>query len=150
MNAEPSLTIQDRLSLLSRVGMFRELSADELRLLVETAEVRRVGRGSVLFSEGDPGNEAFVVASGELHGTIGGAVRAVLQEGDLFGEYALFTGHRRTLEVSAASNCVLLVLSHDRLEALLELKPVIAISLLRQTVLRLVALERQTHQQSPP
>ena len=139
------LTLQRRLGLVRSVPAFSRLSHDEQLLLVETMGIRRLKAGEVLFRRGDSGHEAFLVADGELSATLGEAGRSIerarLGPGRFFGELSMFAGQRRTLTVTALRPSVLLALPHQRLEALLMLRTEIAVSLLKELVGKLVALE---------
>ena len=72
-------------------------------------------KGTVLFSEGQPGKEMFVLQSGKV--AISKKVRdvekvlATLGPGEFFGEMALLKGTRRTADVTAIDYCQFLVIS---------------------------------------
>lgn len=142
MNTPIQLTPADRQDLVRRTRLFGHLTDADLALLAESAGIQRLAAGERLFEAGDPGDTAFIVAAGELRGTLpNGTERIRFTAGDFFGEYALFTLNRRTLTVTAQGDVVLLALPHERLEQLLHRRPGIAYEMLRQAVHKIVDLE---------
>jgi CRP/FNR family cyclic AMP-dependent transcriptional regulator len=97
----------DALALLARSPLFAGVSTDQLEPLARSLRPRRYPRGGRLFSEGDPGTHLLVIVSGQVKISRiapGGEelVYAVLGEGDVFGELALFDDEgRRTTDAEA-------------------------------------------------
>lgn len=100
--------------------LFRRVSAGLRR--------RRAAAGSVLVTEGEPGNSVFVIASGSVRILVlGGHGRALeirrLDADDFFGEVAALSGRPRTATVVTVTDCELLEIEHWALERLLEARP---------------------------
>lgn len=76
-----------------------------------------VSKGTVLFRQGDPGNDMFVIAEGRVLVTLGAGADsteiAVLGRGEFFGELSLLMGAARTATAEAIEDCRLLVISRD-------------------------------------
>lgn len=138
------LSMDDRIDLLRRTGLFAGVPMEDLGLVAETASICLLDAGDILFELGDVGDAAYVVASGLLLGHASGGVERVrFQAGDLFGEYALFAGNKRTLTVTSLEKSMLLKLSHERMEHLMRLRPEIVREILQRVIGRLLDLEQQ-------
>jgi CRP-like cAMP-binding protein len=109
----------DALALLARSPLFAGASTDQLEPLVRSLRSRRYPRGGRLFSEGDPGTHLLVIVKGQVKISRiapGGEelVYAVLGEGDVFGELALFDDEgRRTTDAEATEPTECLVLERS-------------------------------------
>ncbi len=92
---------------LRTVPMFRFLTNESMKSLVEHSTVFGAPPGSILIEEGEAGESLFVVVYGNLRVShdVGGKHLnlALLQPGDYFGEWSLLTGSPRTATVSALS-----------------------------------------------
>jgi len=103
--------------------LFSALDAPSLKATVSAFEVRFVPTGEPLVEEGSVGNEAFVLARGELdvskrssHPTGAPLALARLGNGALFGEMALLSSAPRTATVTACRPSVVLVGSKSALD----------------------------------
>ena len=87
-------------------------------------KIRKYQAGDVLFLAGALADEAFLIKQGELlvYDTIGGAERifATRRTGDIVGEIALIDGQRRSAAVRAVTDCELIVLTREILQAELD------------------------------
>ena len=96
---------------------------------------------TVVFTEGDPGNEMYLICSGEVKLTRktskGKVVLAILGFGEFFGEMSVITNKPRTITAETVSDCRLNVMSKDILETLVSSNPLVALSILKKLVLRL-------------
>ena len=93
-------------SILAEVDLFGSLPRDVVERIAAEAQARDLRRGDVLFREGDPGNELFVVESGRIaiaNKSFDGreSVVALMEAGDVFGEMSLFDGQGRSAEARA-------------------------------------------------
>jgi CRP/FNR family cyclic AMP-dependent transcriptional regulator len=108
---------------------------------------RRFSAGEVLFREGEPGQEAFLLQEGRVR--LLKKVRTVerslmvLKPGDLFGESALIAGTTRSSTAIALTDGVALALAESTFRALLQNNAAIAARVLQQLVRRLRELEDQ-------
>ena len=108
---------------------------------------RRFTAGEVIFREGDPGQEAFLLQEGRVR--LLKKVRTVerslmvLKPGDLFGESALVQGATRSSTAIALTDGVALALAEGTFRALLQNNATVAARVLGQLVRRLRDLEDQ-------
>lgn len=105
------------------VRLFGEFTAPDLAALAASLRARSLRRGQVLFREGDPGEEMFLVRDGVVvvSKAVTGRVEQVLARvvpGDFFGEMSLFDRSPRSATVQAETDAALLALDRSALRAL--------------------------------
>lgn len=97
--------------------------------------------GTVLFSEGQPGDYMYVVQSGEveIRRTVGEAERviAILSAGEFFGEMAILNGRPRSATAVARTDARLVVIEGKTFEAMLRARPEIALRIIKTLASRL-------------
>jgi CRP/FNR family transcriptional regulator, cyclic AMP receptor protein len=116
-----------------------DASAASLRASMETI---KLGKGTVLFSEGDEGDHLYVIVEGKLKlGTSSGDGRenllSVLGPGEMFGELSLFDPGPRTATATAVTDVRLLSLGHDKVIPWVTQHPQVALDLLGRLSQRL-------------
>lgn len=121
---------------LGRTVLFREVSPEVLSVLAARAVHRRYRRSSVIFVQGDHGSSCYAILSGSVRictYTADGreAVLAVLGEGDVFGELALFDEAPRSADAIANEAAELLCLDERDVHRAIADHPELAASLLR-------------------
>ena len=114
-------------------------AADSLRRSM--AEIN-LGRGQVLFREGDSGDKLYVVTDGKIKlGRTSSDGRenllAVLGPGEMFGELSLFDPGPRTATATAVTDVQIYALGHADLTTWVSERPAVALSLLKQISARL-------------
>ena len=112
---------------LSAVDIFAPLSVEETERLA-AASVRHVfAPGEIVIRAGDAGSSMFVVHNGRVQVQISEngkpRVVAVLNEGDFFGEMALFTGEPRAANVVALEETEVLEIGHAAMKRLFDTNP---------------------------
>lgn len=108
---------------------------------------RRFSAGEVLFDDGDPAREAFLLQEGRVRlikrvGAVERSLR-VLRPGDLFGESALLEGAPRNSTAVALSEGVALVLDQATFQHVLSSNPAVGARVLGQLIRRLRDAEDQ-------
>lgn len=95
---------------------------DEISLLLKP---RLAEPGDYLFREGEVGKEMFFVLHGQLEviAADGKTVIHLMEDGQFFGEIALFKNKNRTASVRAVTFCDLYALSRDSLNEVLKRYP---------------------------
>lgn len=89
----------NREEILSRIGLFENITEGNLRALGEICLERDVAKGQVLFREGDKGYSLYILVTGgvQLHKTAPDGrevVIKVVRPGEMFGEVILFEQER--------------------------------------------------------
>ena len=135
-------TLEEKQTCLQSCAFFRGLSGDEMETLLKGSTVAAFTAGAVVCSQGDPASCAFVVMKGDAGVFLPDLPQPihVMKGGNLFGEYGLFTG-RRTAQVRALTDVVLLALDYRRLREHLFTHPQMMFDLLAVTVERLQKTE---------
>jgi len=106
--AAPALEAE--LTVLRRAPLFTMLNAPVLEDLARALQRVEAPVGEVIAQEGQPGDQYFVVAAGELEVSIGGGHVRVIEAGDGFGEIALLHKGVRMATVAATSPVTLYAL----------------------------------------
>ena len=112
---------------LSAVDIFAPLSADETSVLAHAAVRHVFAPGETVIRAGDPGSSMFVVHKGRVQVQVNENGRprtvATLNEGDFFGEMALFTGEPRTANVLAIEETEVLEIGHAAMKRVFDTNP---------------------------
>ncbi len=107
--AAPALDVE--VGVLRQVPLFAMLNAPVLEDLARALTRIEAPAGRVIAAEGQPGDQYFVVAAGELEVSIGGEYIRTLGPGDGFGEIALLHEGMRTATVTCRSEVTLYALA---------------------------------------
>ncbi len=134
--------------LLAMNPLFSSLSSEDLALLEKMSRKVSCSRGEVLFERGDPGDEYFVIAAGQVefyaHDEAGERVVVdTLGAGEAFGELALFGGMERTLGACVAEEAELCVITRENLLKLIEINPAVSVEFLGMISRQVAELRRQ-------
>ncbi len=105
--------------LLSKVFIFSGLMEDEIAAVLSGMETRSIPKGTVLFREGDPGTEMFLILSGTIAVSVktkdGGEVAiAELSTGEFLGEMSIIEDAPRSATATAVEDTVLKTLTGER------------------------------------
>jgi uncharacterized membrane protein len=142
---ESTLT-DSTLELLRHVSLFSRLEDPDLQALAELLRPTVVQPGTILFRRGQPGEELFVVGSGEVRisvtDDIGQEITLmVARHGDLFGELAVLDQGGRAADAVVIEEATLWVLTRDQLLAYLRPRPEVALALMAVLAQRLRATD---------
>ena len=99
-----------KLKTLQAVPIFRFLNYQELVKVASLTELRHFVADEVIFKEGDPGQELFVVLSGGVRVQKGDQFLVEFGQGEHFGEMALIDREPRSATVTAVDDTRLLVM----------------------------------------
>ena len=99
--------------MLDGVPFFAPLSRRAREALTRESQRVTFPAGAVVFAEGDMGDRFFVIESGTVAVTIGGAAIRDLAAGDFFGEIALLQDVPRTATITATSDLVARTVERD-------------------------------------
>ena len=100
-------------SMVARVPLFATLDEAEVAEIARLLYSRTYMPGVPIVRAGDPGDGLYLLASGEAAVELGAGRRAILKEGDFFGEMALLDHRRRKFDVVAKTRCRVYVLDNQ-------------------------------------
>ena len=122
-------------SMLAESELFGDLLPLDRQRIVQSCTRKHYVAKQVVFHQGEPGREMFVVISGRLKVSVisedGKELSFfIFHENDIFGELALLDGERRSATVTTIEPCELLVFHHNDFKKLLNQHQLIGLKLL--------------------
>ncbi|HJV22044.1 MAG TPA: DUF1003 domain-containing protein [Holophagaceae bacterium] len=122
-------------ALLIDLPLFASMGPEELALLAQAVDVRRLEAGQTLFRAGEPGEAMFIVVAGEMEISVvdRAGQKIVLtgrHRGDVFGELAMLDAGPRTATATALVPTEVLELDRSDLLLLVTRKPEAALHML--------------------
>lgn len=107
------LPVLEKFEFLKKRPIFSEAGEEVLMKLAARLKEREVLKGAIIIRKGDTGDAVFMIVQGRVRVHDGNHVLARMQEGEVFGEYALIDRHVRSASVTAEDNCLLLQLANE-------------------------------------
>ena len=136
---------------LRKSPLFQGLSGEELQKLIDMAEPVSLRAGETLIKQGEPGDSAYVVISGdfEVQKQSGQSLIKidVRNPGDVVGEMALLSQAPRNATLIAKTDGEVLRIPQEAFEKLLSSSTTAAMAVLRWVMARLTQNESLLHQQ---
>jgi CRP/FNR family cyclic AMP-dependent transcriptional regulator len=128
--------------LLQNVPLFQELSQADLLGIAPLFVEKKVKKGSILFLEGDAGEELFLIKSGVVKiyrlDEAKEIILALFRDGDFFGEMSLISaGLTRSATAETLEACTLYALKRTSFVQYMEKSPKLCLKLLETTMGRL-------------
>lgn len=113
---------------LAAIPIFSTLEPSQQDLLAAVLSTEHIAAGREVFRQGDPGDKLYVIARGTVTVSAAGPgesekLRAVLQDGDYFGEIALIDNAPRMATLRTRTDCVFLTLPRDAFLQLMKASP---------------------------
>jgi serine/threonine protein phosphatase PrpC len=124
--------LQLKRDILARMPLFRPLNDREILRVLQVTDVSDYKNGEIVISEGDKGEELFIVLSGHAKVLRNGAELATLSAGDHFGEMALVRSQPRSATVISDGNSELMVIRRTEFFEILRKEHQLAVKLLWQ------------------
>jgi CRP/FNR family transcriptional regulator, cyclic AMP receptor protein len=114
--------------------------------LLASAEtpVRSFSAGEVIFNEGDPAQESYVIQKGQVEIRRGGRLLDTLSEKSIFGEMALIDHAPRAATAVAATDVVLVPVAEKQFLFLVSQTPYFALNVMRVLARRLRSANGET------
>ena len=139
---------------LAEIGLFAKFDSIDLAAIESHLQRTSYQQGDIIFREGDPGEEVFIVTKGTASAFLqspNSAIRlATFAPGTVFGELAILDAGPRSATVVADEDFVCLVLTMSKYTALMEKHPSVAMRILaaigRELSGRLRTANRTIHQ----
>jgi len=142
MNTITTLSIMERILLLQRVPLLADLSPADLKRVAAIASEHHFLDGEVIFEQDEPGDEMYVVVSGEVRvlvrsGEDGEREVARRRAGETVGEMSVISGSPRSAALFAAGDVHMLCLDQKSFEGLLRERPEVSLAVMRMLCERL-------------
>jgi signal transduction histidine kinase/predicted CoA-binding protein len=135
---------------LKRVPLFSNLSEEDVERLAESIERVELPGGEMLFTQGSPGDKAYIIQEGELEILRESEGRKVLlavrKAGEVIGEMSILHEAPRMASVRARKDSLLLALGQEQLDDLLNSSPSATRAMLHTISSRLKATESMLRQ----
>lgn len=130
---------------LKKIPLFSSLPEEDFNRLCEMVTEVRLPAGEELFTEGSPGDKAYVIQQGEIEilKASGGrnVLVAVRKPGEVIGEMSLLEAAPRFATGRARTDSLLLAISHEQLNHLINTSPSAARAMLFTVTSRLRSTE---------
>jgi CRP/FNR family transcriptional regulator, cyclic AMP receptor protein len=122
--------------IIERNRLFRGLSPATIQQIASLSVRRSYSEGSIVFSQGDPGDALYGVVTGRVRISASAPdgkemFLNIMEPGDTFGEIALLDGNPRTATAGAMVTSELLIIMRDPFLGLLQREPTLSTHLLR-------------------
>lgn len=125
----------DKLTMLSQISLFEELSKEELMTIDKMSEMKPVKKGTIIVSPDYPIEALFLLKQGQVrlyqmneHGRQ--FTLDILVDGNIFGETSSVTLTDDQVYAEAMTDTYLCLLSHKDFESFIEASPKIALKLI--------------------
>jgi CRP-like cAMP-binding protein len=117
-------------SLLTATRLFEGMPPEAVATIAAEAQTRRLRRHDVVFDEGDEAHELFVVEQGRIamaNRSIDGreSVVALMEAGDVFGEFPLFDGLGRSAEARALEDSTVVAVQYADIRRVFDADPIL-------------------------
>lgn len=115
--------MMNRVLLLRDVPLFDAIAADQLLPLAQVARRRVVQADTIIFEEGQPGFELFLILEGRVAIEHDGRTVAELGRRECFGEMAILDDGPRSAAARAMEDTELLLIHRDDFDNMLDIAP---------------------------
>ena len=124
--------LQLKRAILARMPLFRPLNDHEILRVLQVTDVCDYQNGEIIISEGDKGEELYIVLRGQAKVIRNGAEIATLCAGDHFGEMALVRSQPRSATVRSDGKSELMVIRRTEFFEILRKEHQLGVKLLWQ------------------
>jgi CRP-like cAMP-binding protein len=118
------------------------MELDLLKLFKNADPVVDVSAGTILFEQGQPGNQMYVVLEGSIEVMVNGRPVEKAGPGDLVGEMALIDSRGRSATAVATMQSRVAPVSQDRFLYMVQQTPYFAVHVMKLLVERLRRADR--------
>lgn len=109
--------------ILGKISIFSGIEVEQLLGVAEISEEVSFDEGAVVFSQGEPASDLYVVLSGSVDVLVGTHPVATLGPGQCFGELAILDRLTRTATIQASEPLKCLKIARSDFEDLLDISP---------------------------
>lgn len=137
--ARRMFTTLEKTILLKSVGLFKEISAEDLSYIAGIAEEAEAAAGTPIFKEGDYGDCLYIVIGGSVRIHRGERELAVLGRMQSLGEMAVLDGSPRSATATALEDTTMIKVDRERFLDVMRSSPEIMQGIIRLLLGRLRA-----------
>lgn len=127
----------DKIALLRRVKLFKDISVESLVIIADSAMVMDMAQGQVIFKDNDETDRFYCIVSGQVAIKKNGVIFSELKEADYFGELGLLDSMPRTADAIAMTDGILLYIKKEEFLHILDDLPEIMRAVVMQIILYL-------------
>jgi len=154
MDTLATLSLMERILFLRRVPLFADLAPADLKQVAAIAREAFYADGEWLAAQGDPGDEMYIIVSGEVRVLVSKASQAPVEvarrkPGEFVGEMAIISQEPRIASLAAAGEVRVLCIEQKQFEALLRERPQTGVAVMRVLCARLKSATQAAHGQAP-
>lgn len=135
------MALNEEVELLKKIPLFANVESAKLKLLAFTSDRLVFQPGQTLFCQGEIGDAAYLILSGEaiitIDGPEGSLEFARVRDHEIVGEIAILCDVPRTATITAEGELIVLRISKDLFFRLIEEFPQMAIEIMRELAQRL-------------
>jgi ATP:ADP antiporter, AAA family len=136
-SGERSMLTIEKVLILRNTPIFDSVKEEQLVDVAERAEPIELGAGTTLFERGQAGHTMYVVVEGRIKAHIGDKTLAELGPHDVVGEMAALDPEPRSASVTALEPTLLLRISNQNLQLLIDHNPDVARGIIKVLCARL-------------
>lgn len=140
-----AIAADERIAILKQIPIFSHLNYNELVKVLGLTQIDKFAQGAELISEGQSGEEMYVVLSGDTEILKGGDVLTTLPAGVHLGEMAMVDSAPRSATARAKNDLNVLTMKRSEFFSIVRSEPVIATKLLWSLVQVLSGRLRETN-----
>jgi len=134
---DQSMLTIEKVLILRNTPIFDSIKEEQLVDVAARAEPIELGAGTTLFERGQAGNAMYVVVEGRIKAHIGEKTLAELGPNDVVGEMAALDPEPRSASVTAIEPALLLRISNQNLQLLIDHNPDVARGIIKVLCTRL-------------
>lgn len=116
----------EKVIFLKSVSLFQYVKDETLLQLAASLEEQRVATGEVIIEKGSLGVEMYMIVFGKVNVCNQSRVLKQLGNFEVFGELTALSPEKRTADVIAAEETLLLKIEYDMLYSLMALEPALS------------------------
>ncbi len=132
-----TMQLSSQVQALQKISLFSELPEQVLQQLASELQEVEAQKDHVIIRKGDEGDSMFLVVRGAVMVHDGDRILATLIAGEYFGEYALIDNYTRSASVTATQPTILLQLSREGFNTIMEQHPKLKDAVLKELIKRL-------------
>ena len=148
MDTLATLSIMERILFLRRVRLFSDLPPSELKQVAAITNEQYYLDGEVIARQGEPGEEMFIIVSGEVLVTEDAGSHPAVElarrgPGEYVGEMAIISQEPRMASLSARGDVRVLHIAQPQFEAILRERPETSLAVMRVLCARLKEMQQR-------